>query len=185
MDFLDKIKKSVEENDLVNSSQEEESSKLASEFISTAVEVDEDPAEKVSAKGGSASGGKKKKQKNQPKVAKEDLFDDGPIGELTVDVYTVGNELVIRSAIAGVESEDLDIIIEDDLVVIKGNRESKVTEEASDYFFSECHWGSFKREIVLPLEVDSSRAKAKLEKGILIIRMPIIKKEIKTKVSIE
>ena len=180
MDFLDKIKKSVEENDLVNSSQEEESSELVSEFISTAVEVDEEPAEKVSAKGG-----KKKKQKNQPKVAKEDLFDDGPIGELTVDVYTVGNELVIRSAIAGVESEDLDIIIEDDLVVIKGNRESKVTEEASDYFFSECHWGSFKREIVLPLEVDSSRAKAKLEKGILIIRMPIIKKEIKTKVSIE
>ena len=181
MDFLDKIKKSVEENDLVNSSQEEESSELASEFISTAVEVDEDP--KPSSASKEASAGREKKKKTRKKAP--DLFDDGPIGELTVDVYTVGNELVIRSAIAGVESEDLDIIIEDDLVVIKGNRESKVTEEASDYFFSECHWGSFKREIVLPLEVDSSRAKAKLEKGILIIRMPIIKKEIKTKVSIE
>jgi len=178
MDFLDKIKKTVEEDDLV--SQEEE---MTPKFISTEVEeVEEEP--KQTAKKKTA---KKKEEKTaeEPKPAKSDLFDGGPIGELTIDMFAEGDDLVIRSAIAGVDSKDLDIVIENDLVVIKGDRQKSVTEEGDEHFFSECHWGAFKREIVLPVEVDSKRAKAKLNKGILTIRIPIIQKEASTKVSVE
>ena len=67
----------------------------------------------------------------------------------------------------------------------KGERENRVAEEKDDYFFQECYWGRFKREIILPVEVDSSRADAKMEKGILTIKIPIIERNSKTKVSIK
>jgi len=117
------------------------------------------------------------------KEIEESLF-EGLEGELTVDVFQSGKDLVIRSAIAGVETEDLDIVIENDLVIIKGERENRVAEEKDDYFFQECYWGRFKREIVLPVEVDSSRADAKMEKGILTIKIPIIERNAKTKIAI-
>ena len=119
------------------------------------------------------------------KRIEETLF-DGPEGELTVDVYQSGNDLIVRSAIAGVDPEDLDITIENDLVIISGQREQNNTEEKDNYFFQECYWGRFRREIILPLEVDSSRANAKMEKGVLIIKIPIIEeRKKKTKISIE
>jgi len=122
---------------------------------------------------------------SEHKRIEEKLF-DGPEGELTVDVYQSGNDLIVRSAIAGVDPEDLDITIENDLVIISGQREQNTAEEKDNYFFQECYWGRFRREIILPLEVDSSRANAKMEKGVLIIRIPIIEeRKKKTKISIE
>lgn len=107
-------------------------------------------------------------------------------GELTVDVLQTGKELIIQSAIAGVEPEDLDITIENDLVIIKGEREKRFAEEKENYFFQECYWGRFSREIILPVEVDSSRAEASMKKGILTIRIPIIEeKKKKRKVSVK
>ena len=100
-----------------------------------------------------------------------------PEGQLTIDVYQTDKEIVIQSAIAGIEPENLDITIENDLVIIKGNRERKFVEEKKNYFYQECYWGRFSREIILPAEVDSSRAKATMEKGVLTIRIPKIERE--------
>jgi len=105
-------------------------------------------------------------------------------GQLTVDVYQTDKEIIIQSAIAGIEPENLDITIENDLVIIKGNRERKFIEEKKNYFYQECYWGRFSREIILPAEVDSSRAKATMEKGVLTIRMPKIEREKKRKITV-
>ena len=101
-------------------------------------------------------------------------------GQLTVDVYQTDKEIVIQSAIAGIEPENLDITIENDLVIIKGNRKRKFIEEKKNYFYQECYWGRFSREIILPAEVDNSRVKATIENGILTIKLPKIEK-VKTK----
>ncbi len=105
-------------------------------------------------------------------------------GQLTVDVYQTDKEIIIQSAIAGIEPENLDITIENDLVIIKGNREKKFIEEKKNYFYQECYWGRFSREIILPAEVDGSRAKATMEKGVLTIRMPKIEREKKRKITV-
>ncbi|MBU3942632.1 Hsp20/alpha crystallin family protein [Patescibacteria group bacterium] len=177
-DFLEKLKKGMD-----TPATTEEIGVVEADFTAMAIKPEPmDPPKKT-----------KKKVAKKPASVKDSVeasFFDGPEGELTVDVFQSGKDLIIRSAIGGIESEDLDIVIENDFVVIKGVRPSSAEalagkEENVEYFFQECHWGSFKREISLPLEVDSSRAKAKLEKGILIIRMPIIERNSKTKVSIE
>ena len=97
-------------------------------------------------------------------------------GELTVDVFETDKDIVIQSAIAGVEPENLDITIENDMVVIKGNRGKQLIEEKQNYFRQECFWGKFSREIILPVETDNSRARAVIKNGILTIKIPKIQK---------
>ena len=106
-------------------------------------------------------------------------------GQLVLDVFRKGDELVIRAPIAGVKSEDIDITIENDFVLIKGERKKQEEEKGENFFYKECYWGKFSREIVLPCEVDSQRAKADMKEGVLIITLPIIEREEKKKLKIK
>lgn len=100
------------------------------------------------------------------------LEDQGDIGELTVDVYETDREVVVQSAIAGVTSDELDIALEQDILVIKGNRKNPVKDEDKNYFMKECYFGPFEKEIILPKEVDISQIKASMDNGLLTIKLP-------------
>lgn len=104
-----------------------------------------------------------------------DEFDDAE-GHLTIDVYQSGDSIVIESAIAGIDSEDLDIAITSESVQIKGRREKKEKIKKNDYLYQECFWGKFSRLIILPQEVDPDRAQASLKNGILKIVLPKVSK---------
>ena len=122
-------------------------------------------------------------EENPPTGGEKKWFESE--GQLTVDVYQTDKEIVIQSAIAGIEPDDLDIIIENDMVAIRGNRERLFEEEKRNYFYQECYWGQFSREIILPEEVDNSRAKATMKKGILTIRIPKIESKKKRKINVK
>jgi HSP20 family protein len=126
-----------------------------------------------------------KTQKKEVKVKKKGQ-EEWPEaeGQLAVDVYQTDEELVVQSAIAGVEPDDLNVTIEGDLLSIKGKRK-KPKEEKGDYFYQECYWGEFSRQIILPVEVDPGRIDACLQEGILMIRVPKIVREGKKKVKIK
>lgn len=97
-------------------------------------------------------------------------------GELAIDCYETFSDFVILAAIGGVKIEDLDISIENNILTIKGFRENPEKEENKKYFLKECYWGKFSRKIVLPENVDIARAQAFFQKGILKIRIPLIKR---------
>jgi HSP20 family protein len=97
-------------------------------------------------------------------------------GQLTIDVYQTPQEIIIKSAVAGVRPEDIDISIVNDMVTIKGQRSQEETVKSDDYFYQECYWGRFSRSVILPVEVDSDRINASLRNGILTIRMPKLDK---------
>jgi len=107
-----------------------------------------------------------------------------PEGQLAIDVYQTENELVVVSAIAGIKAADIDILLEKDILSIQGERR-KPAQENGDYFFQECFWGRFARQIILPVEVDPNWVDAKLKDGVLIIRMPKIMRDKKRKISIK
>ncbi len=123
-------------------------------------------------------GGKEKALKikeNKAETTEKKWFE--PDGQLVVDVYEAGDELIIQSAIAGINPDDLDITIENDMVSIKGKREKSYEKRGRNYFMEECYWGSFSREIILPQEVDAGKAEASMKNGVLTIRAPKIEKE--------
>ena len=102
----------------------------------------------------------------------EDHFSSDAEGQLTIDVYQNDNEIVIKSTIAGVKPEDLDVSINNDMVTIKGERKTEETVNAENYYYQECYWGHFSRSVVLPVDVISDKAEASLKNGILTIKLP-------------
>ncbi len=113
------------------------------------------------------------------------IEDDGNIGQLTVDVYQTPNEIIIKTLVAGVKRDDLDISLSRDMVTIKGKREADKAVEEDDYFHRELYWGSFSRTVLLPHEVDVKGAEATENNGMLTIRLPKIDKDRQTKLRVK
>lgn len=106
-------------------------------------------------------------------------------GQLTVDVYQTSDEIVIKTMVAGVKPEDLDINITRDMVTIKGKREETDETSDQDYFHRELYWGSFARTIMLPEEIDVEESEAIERHGLLTIKLPKIDKSKQNKLRVK
>lgn len=111
-------------------------------------------------------------------------FDDAE-GHLLIDVYHNAEQIVIESAIAGVESDDLDISITPESVVIKGTRTRKEKVHKNDFLHQECFWGKFSRSVILPQEIDPDSAQASMKDGVLKIVLPKIHRGTGKKVKVK
>src|SRR3989338_11348803 len=78
---------------------------------------------------------KKITQINMDKETEKLEQKDEEEGQLTIDVYQTASEIVIKSPVAGVRKEDLDVNITNDMVTIKGRRENDDSVVREDYFF--------------------------------------------------
>lgn len=105
-------------------------------------------------------------------------------GELSVDVFQGPNDITIKTMVAGVKPEDLDVSISRDMVTIKGKRENEKTIADDDYFHKELYWGSFSRTVVLPEEIDVDAAEAIEKHGLLIIKLPKLDKNRQTRLKV-
>ncbi len=103
---------------------------------------------------------------------KKESQDDGAEGQLTVDIFQDEDDIIIQSTIAGVQPDDLDISITNDMVTIKGRRHPPAKISAANYYYRELHWGPFSRSVILPAEIDVDDAKASIKNGMLTIRPP-------------
>lgn len=92
-------------------------------------------------------------------------------GQLSVDVYQNKDNIIIKSTIAGVKPENLDISVSGDMVTIRGKRDQSTEVEEKEYYYQECYWGSFSRSIILPCEINTEKVQANLKNGILTIVM--------------
>ena len=104
-------------------------------------------------------------------------------GQLSVDVYQTHKNIIVKSTIAGVKSNDIDISINNDMLTIRGKRQMNEKIEDKDYLFKECYWGSFSRSIILPVEIIPEKIDANLENGVLTITLP--KSKIEKHISIK
>jgi HSP20 family protein len=93
-------------------------------------------------------------------------------GQLTIDVYQTDNDIVIKSTIAGVKPEDLDVSINNDMLTIRGERKNDEQVSEENYYYQECYWGSFSRSVILPIDVMADKIEASMKNGILTVRMP-------------
>lgn len=104
-------------------------------------------------------------------------------GQLAVDVYQTKDAVVVRSTLAGVKPEDLDVTLNNDVITIRGRRVPEVEVAKEDYLYQECYWGGFSRSIVLPVEVKPMGVSATLKNGILTVVLPKVTK-LKAQVSV-
>lgn len=124
-------------------------------------------------------------ERHNTDIASDDWLEDDGAGQLAIDAYQTDDAVVLKAPIAGVNPEDLDIAITQDMVTIKGERHFGETITRENYFVQECYWGAFSRSYVLPTSVDSDNAVAELTNGILTITIPKLSKARAKKLTIK
>lgn len=87
-------------------------------------------------------------------------------------MYQTKDNVIIKSTIAGVRPEDIDITVANDMVTVKGSRHKEENIVQDDYFYQECYWGNFSRSVIIPVDIDSESIEADLKDGILTIIIP-------------
>lgn len=121
-----------------------------------------------------------KEKKEEISISRKDNLPEKE-GELVIDMYQKGEELVIEAPLGGVDINDIEISLQGDILSIEGERKKEEDPER-EYFIQECYWGKFSRKVVLPFEVDFDEARAEFKNGILRIFLPKIQKGPKKKV---
>lgn len=93
-------------------------------------------------------------------------------GQLNIDMYQTKDNVIVKSTIAGVRPEDIDITVANDMLTIKGARRREEHVSEDDYFYQECYWGNFSRSVIIPVDIDSEHIEADLKDGILTVVVP-------------
>jgi len=95
----------------------------------------------------------------------------GP-ASLSLDVYETDGSYVVKAAVPGVDPEQLEISVDDDILSIKGSFEHKDESREENYLRRELRSGSFERTLRLPPTVDAEHADAEFERGMLKLTLP-------------
>jgi HSP20 family molecular chaperone IbpA len=97
--------------------------------------------------------------------------------DLRVDVYQVGDLIVLKAFTPGVLPNDVELSLTRDMLTIVASREDQAESSEEDYFTRELDWNTLERTILLPTEVDIDLAEATESHGVLTIRLPKIQKD--------
>ncbi|MCM8788018.1 MAG: Hsp20/alpha crystallin family protein [Candidatus Omnitrophica bacterium] len=99
------------------------------------------------------------------------------IFEPNIDIFKTGDQYIIKMDIPGMEKDSINIEIQKGYITISGQREYKVEQNQSNYFYlKERQFGYFRRTIPLPEDADENGIKVDYKKGVLNIIIPKVKK---------
>jgi HSP20 family protein len=89
-----------------------------------------------------------------------------------VEAFEREGKLIVRADLPGLTKDDINVEITDDAIKIRGERRQESEENEEGYYRSERSYGSFYREIPLPIGVNREEANATFRNGMLEITMP-------------
>ncbi|MFC3839421.1 Hsp20/alpha crystallin family protein [Paracoccus rhizosphaerae] len=87
-----------------------------------------------------------------------------------VEIAETSSEIRVSAEIPGLSERDVELLLEDERLVIRGERSQHV--EDKDRQFSERFYGRFERHIPLPAGVEKDKAEARFDNGVLYIILP-------------
>ena len=86
-----------------------------------------------------------------------------------VDVYDDNKKVVLKLEVPGIKQDDLDIRVENQTLVVKGERKLETEEKEENFHRIERRFGSFVRSFSLPQTVDTNDVTAEYDAGVLKI----------------
>jgi len=107
-------------------------------------------------------------------LARGRSMDDASAGTWSppVDVYETEDRIVLKADLPGVDQRDIDLRIEDNVLLIRGERKFPKEEKQEDFLRIERYYGSFRRVFRLPGTVDHGAVKASHQDGVLEVTIP-------------
>jgi len=89
-----------------------------------------------------------------------------------VDVSETDDAVIVKVDVPGVNPEDMEISLVDNVLVIKGEKKREEEEKKENFYRMERFYGSFMRSIQLPCEVEEDKIEATYKDGVLKIVLP-------------
>jgi HSP20 family protein len=96
----------------------------------------------------------------------------GGLATPEIDMYQTNNEVVVKAAIPGIMPEDLQISVVGDVLNLRGELKEEKVESKTAFHIKERRYGVFSRSIQLPVPIQSDKANAEFENGILTLTLP-------------
>ena len=113
--------------------------------------------------------------------AMDQLFDDaftrpraisGVSLSPAIDLYQTNDNVVVKASLPGLKAEDVQISVESNVLTLRGEFNQESEKKEATYHIRERRSGAFERSVMLPTDVQTDKAKADFEDGILTITLP-------------
>ena len=111
------------------------------------------------------------------------MFQDSPLsrpnGDETMtswappcDIYEEGDNIVVKTELPGVDRNDIDVQVENNILTLRGERKREKEVKSENLFRTERFYGSFARSFTLPVSVDTEKIRAEYREGVLQVTLP-------------
>jgi HSP20 family protein len=113
--------------------------------------------------------------------AMDRLFDDaftrpldlsGVAAAPAIDLYQTAEEVVVKAALPGLKADDVQISVTGDMLTLRGEFKQENEKKDATWHIREQRYGAFERSVALPTDVQTDKAKADFENGILTVTLP-------------
>ena len=90
----------------------------------------------------------------------------------SVDIFETDNEVVVKAEMPGMNANDIDVRLENNVLTLKGERHFEKEAKEENYHRIEREYGTFNRSFALPRTVNGDKVSAEYRDGILKIVLP-------------
>jgi HSP20 family protein len=97
---------------------------------------------------------------------------DGGWASPAIDMYQTDDEVIVKAALPGFNTDDVQINVTGEVLTIRGELKHEEEKKEKAWHIREQRWGSFERSVALPTDVVADKANADFSNGILTITLP-------------
>lgn len=125
----------------------------------------------------------------------DDLFDsffrglDRPFGGYkawpAIDIAEQDDAILVKAEVPGCKADDIDISVHGSTLTISGEKKFSEEKKENGYYHIESSYGSFRRDLTLPADVDPARIDATCKDGVLSITLPKAEEAKATKIKVK
>lgn len=91
---------------------------------------------------------------------------------LPLDVCETEQAFVVKAALPGIKPDDVQITVHGDTLTIRGESKAEEEKKGEHWHLRERRLGTFQRSVSLATPVDSDKAEAQFEHGVLTLTLP-------------
>jgi len=105
-------------------------------------------------------------------------------GLLAAEVREDADQILVRVEVPGMDEADFDIEVQDNHLLIAGQKQFSREQTEGSYHVMECAYGRFQRVIPLPVSVNEDKTSASYQRGILEVRLSKQSKKSKGRIKV-
>jgi HSP20 family protein len=109
---------------------------------------------------------------NTPPFRNEDWLPFGGWAFMAADVFDDDDKVIVRIEAPGMRREDFNVEVHDDRLTVWGDKRFNREANSGRYSVVQCAYGSFRRDVALPVPVKADKTKASYRDGVLRIELP-------------